>query len=197
MQAHQSSLGQKHRSQVHQFEYDVHRHRISQRRDRHCNFDFAIEVDLALAAAESSKAAIVWYISAGKLVGRELHHPLEIHKKTDERSVCIVSIYRVTIIGNLSLEDAPWADVDPCVWSAVEVCVGIVSACLPTLRPLWTFFISTRSITRNLQGWSRDSDGPRDPGGSNSNNTLSVLKWGRQHTTSSTSDVEHTNKSAI
>ena len=30
------------------------------------------------------------------------------------------------------------SDVDACVWSVAEVCVGIVGACLPTLRPLFT-----------------------------------------------------------
>lgn len=29
------------------------------------------------------------------------------------------------------------SDVDGCVWSVAEVCIGIVGACLPTLRPLF------------------------------------------------------------
>lgn len=37
----------------------------------------------------------------------------------------------------LSLKDAPWSDVDAAVWSVVEVCLGIVGACLPTYRPLF------------------------------------------------------------
>ncbi|KAL8819662.1 MAG: hypothetical protein Q9223_001958 [Gallowayella weberi] len=51
--------------------------------------------------------------------------------------VCVVSIYRTTIIGKLSLADASWSDVDPCVWSAVEVCVGIVTREdeRPAMRP--------------------------------------------------------------
>ena len=51
-------------------------------------------------------------------------------------SVCIVSIYRIPKEAELSLMDAPWSDVDAAVWSVVEVCIGIVSACLPTYRPL-------------------------------------------------------------
>ncbi|KAL8810838.1 MAG: hypothetical protein Q9200_002262 [Gallowayella weberi] len=52
-------------------------------------------------------------------------------------TVCVVSIYRTTIIGKLSLADASWSDVDPCVWSAVEVCVGIVTREdeRPAMRP--------------------------------------------------------------
>lgn len=30
------------------------------------------------------------------------------------------------------------SDVNPAIWSIVECCVGIVSACLPILRPLFT-----------------------------------------------------------
>lgn len=51
-------------------------------------------------------------------------------------SVCIVSIYRISQVAKMSLVDATWSDVDACVWSVVEVCVGIVGACLPTYRPL-------------------------------------------------------------
>ena len=32
--------------------------------------------------------------------------------------------------------DGPWTDVEPAIWSIVEVCVGILCACLPTYRPL-------------------------------------------------------------
>ncbi|KAL8923811.1 MAG: hypothetical protein Q9172_002959 [Xanthocarpia lactea] len=85
-------------------------------------------------------------------------------KDTDGRSVCIVSIYRVTTVGDLSRSDPSWSDVDPCVWSVVEVGVGIVSACLITLRPLWTSLVNCRSIAPNLQLWrhrgrSEDSEG--------------------------------------
>jgi len=68
--------------------------------------------------------------------------------------VCVLSIYRVPKMASLSLSDAPCmcpftlaalkknsqptgSDVDSCVWSVAEVCVGIVGACLPTLRPLF------------------------------------------------------------
>ncbi|KAL8832830.1 MAG: hypothetical protein Q9191_000014 [Dirinaria sp. TL-2023a] len=53
--------------------------------------------------------------------------------------VCIVSIYRIPQVTKMSRVDAPWSDVDTCVWSMVEVCVGIVGACLPTYRPLFEY----------------------------------------------------------
>ncbi|KAL8715738.1 MAG: hypothetical protein Q9220_000405 [cf. Caloplaca sp. 1 TL-2023] len=76
--------------------------------------------------------------------------------------VCVVSIYRATIIGKLSFDDASWVDTDPAIWSAVEVCIGIVSACLPTLRPLWTsVFHSPPSSSRGKTsgGYSGGSSG--------------------------------------
>lgn len=108
-----------------------------------------------------------------------------------------MSIYRVTIIGDLSLGDAPWSDVDPCVWSAVEVCVGIVSACLPTLRPLWTVLMKPRPIFRNLQGW-RDGDESQYFGGLKLSDSLGVSKSERSHATAAlpTNDVERAKYSA-
>lgn len=51
--------------------------------------------------------------------------------------VCIVGIYRIPTQAAISLSDASWSDVNAAVWSVVEVCIGIVSACLPTYRPLF------------------------------------------------------------
>ena len=51
--------------------------------------------------------------------------------------VCVVGIYRIPTQAEISLTDASWSDVNAAVWSVVEVCIGIVSACLPTYRPLF------------------------------------------------------------
>ena len=59
-------------------------------------------------------------------------------------SVCVVSIYRICKIAELSLEDGPWTDVEPAIWSIVEVCVGILCACLPTFRPLFVSAFQSR-----------------------------------------------------
>ena len=53
-------------------------------------------------------------------------------------SVCIASIYRTIIVKRLSHSDASWADVDPEIWAVVENAIGIVSATLPTLRPIYS-----------------------------------------------------------
>ena len=56
-------------------------------------------------------------------------------------SVCIVSIIRVPSIAHISLTDPSWSDVYGAIWSIVELNIGIVSACLPTLKPLFTWLI--------------------------------------------------------
>ena len=52
-------------------------------------------------------------------------------------SVCVASIIRVPYIARMSLLDPSWSDVYGAIWSIVELNLGIVSACLPTLRPLF------------------------------------------------------------
>ena len=77
-------------------------------------------------------------------------------------SVCIVSIYRVPRVASLSLTDAPWSDVDACVWSVVEVCVGIVGACLPTYRPLFLRLCrnGARTVSTRDISWPTSHDQP-------------------------------------
>ena len=52
-------------------------------------------------------------------------------------SVCVASVIRVPYIARVSLLDPSWSDVYGAIWSIVELNLGIVSACLPTLRPLF------------------------------------------------------------
>lgn len=77
--------------------------------------------------------------------------------------MCVVSIIRVLEIKKLSLTDPgctlsiqpplrchadklSGTDVDPCVWSLVEVCVAIVCACLPTFRVLFNKLILQKRV---------------------------------------------------
>lgn len=63
------------------------------------------------------------------------YHPRAIEQSVADSGVCVVSIIRATQIRDVSLTDLSWSDVDGVVWSVVELNLGIVSACLPTLRP--------------------------------------------------------------
>ena len=55
----------------------------------------------------------------------------------DSISVCFASMYRIITISRLvRTTDISWAKSDVFIWSSVEPSVGIISGCLPTLRPL-------------------------------------------------------------
>ncbi|KAI9805828.1 MAG: hypothetical protein M1825_000442 [Sarcosagium campestre] len=51
--------------------------------------------------------------------------------------VCISSIVRITSLVQFGLKDPTWGNKLPTIWSIVEPCCGIISACLPTFRPLF------------------------------------------------------------
>jgi hypothetical protein len=54
-----------------------------------------------------------------------------------ESSVCFASLYRIITITRLvQTNDISWAKSDVFIWSSVEPSIGIISGCLPTLRPL-------------------------------------------------------------
>ncbi|KAH3913028.1 hypothetical protein HBI56_088640 [Parastagonospora nodorum] len=51
--------------------------------------------------------------------------------------VCFASLYRIITITRLvQTSDISWAKSDVFIWSSVEPSIGIISGCLPTLRPL-------------------------------------------------------------
>ncbi|KAI4210002.1 MAG: hypothetical protein LQ351_007109 [Letrouitia transgressa] len=90
--------------------------------------------------------------------------------------VCVVSAYRVPKEAFLSLADAPWSNVDPCVWSVVEVCVGIVSACLPTMRPLFLHFYHQRTKSKPTISWPGTSPNALPQGPQGADTTRMALK---------------------
>ncbi|KAL4778005.1 hypothetical protein BJX76DRAFT_366907 [Aspergillus varians] len=79
--------------------------------------------------------------------------------------VCVATIIRIyTITKMKSSVDITWAIGDAMIWSNVEPCIGIVSACLPTIRPLLRqiprlgLFSSSRNTRSNSQGFSAGPD---------------------------------------
>ena len=50
--------------------------------------------------------------------------------------VCFASIYRAVVVHQLTHYDPCWSD-DPVIWwTAIELSTAIISACLPTMRPI-------------------------------------------------------------
>ncbi|KAK1565900.1 uncharacterized protein LY79DRAFT_644668 [Colletotrichum navitas] len=50
--------------------------------------------------------------------------------------VLFASIYRFTTIMQFQIADTTWTLATACTWCVVECACGVISACLPTLRPL-------------------------------------------------------------
>lgn len=60
-------------------------------------------------------------------------------------SVCVATLVRIYTITKMKNQvDITWAIGDAMIWSNVEPCIGIVSACLPTLRPVIRLMLSPR-----------------------------------------------------
>lgn len=51
--------------------------------------------------------------------------------------VCVASVIRVSYVVQTSEMDPSWSEVPGAIWTIIELNLGIVSACLPTLRPLF------------------------------------------------------------
>lgn len=80
-------------------------------------------------------------------------------------SVCIASLVRIYFMTFLKTSiDITWIMGDVFIWSSVEPCVGILCACLPTIRPL------LRLAFQRLWG---SLNAERTPGPSNSNSNVS------------------------
>ncbi|KAL8948387.1 MAG: hypothetical protein Q9222_005428 [Ikaeria aurantiellina] len=52
-------------------------------------------------------------------------------------TVCAVSIVRLVVLANVDQSDITWNYVPAATWSAAEPSIAVVSACLPSLRPLF------------------------------------------------------------
>ena len=92
-----------------------------------------------------------------------------------------MSVIRVPAIAHISLTDPSWSDVYGAIWSVVELNVGIVSACLPTLRPLFIYLFEGRYGTKLKSGsaWSQDANHIISPRRSNQPRTdVSSDEWG-------------------
>lgn len=82
-------------------------------------------------------------------------------------SVCVTSILRLTTIHQLSITDSTYTNVDSAIWTSVECSVAVISACLPTLKPLLRGLLRpsalAHSASPNRGGKSRHDSGYSSP----------------------------------
>jgi hypothetical protein len=83
------------------------------------------------------------YVSARQLVRPSLPWtPSQKCSQAHHASVCFASLYRIITISRLvQTTDISWAKSDVFIWSSVEPSIGIISGCLPTLRPLLIYVL--------------------------------------------------------
>ncbi|KAK0619684.1 hypothetical protein B0T14DRAFT_554855 [Immersiella caudata] len=103
------------------------------------------------------EASTIWYIMAGVNIASDfailvLPMPviksLQLPKRQKIMLIavfclgffpCAVSIYRVkTLRTAIDTQDPMYDNVDPATWSFLELTTGVLAACLPTLRPIFT-----------------------------------------------------------
>ncbi|WQF75520.1 hypothetical protein CDEST_00534 [Colletotrichum destructivum] len=83
--------------------------------------------------------------------------------------VLFASIYRFTTLMQFQIADTTWTLATACTWCVVECACGVISACLPTLRPLMvkisTQFgsIATKYNLSGGQSGGRSKAGSRGP----------------------------------
>lgn len=97
--------------------------------------------------------------------------------------VCFASLYRiVTIVRLTQTMDISWAKSDVFIWSSVEPSVGIISGCLPTLRPLMLYVMRRVGIEPSSIGATK---GTAEGGGAGSNinplETISKKRTRKKH----------------
>ncbi|KAL2017885.1 hypothetical protein VTK56DRAFT_1541 [Thermocarpiscus australiensis] len=104
-----------------------------------------------------------------------VHRVLKLHLGTTQKVavcfvfllgsfVCFASLYRiVTIVRLTQTKDISWAKSDVFIWSSVEPSVGIISGCLPTLRPLMLHVLRTLGFEPATGGGNKGS-GPQESG---------------------------------
>ncbi|KAL8987445.1 MAG: hypothetical protein Q9177_003341, partial [Variospora cf. flavescens] len=94
--------------------------------------------------------------------------------------VCIISIIRMVVLSRLHHADVTWNFVNSAIWSAAEPCMGVVSACIPSLRPLVALITRGTHKVR-----SQSSDRPSSSG------AYSKAVWGRESGGESGDDSGH------
>ena len=107
---------------------------------------------MEIATASKHKAPLGGHLSVGWIVRT---NPRAFRDKLIVLSVCIASIIRAAYVGQISLTDPSWSDALGAMWTVVELSLGVVSACLPTLRPLVVRSFKSRTATFGMSRESR------------------------------------------
>ena len=96
-------------------------------------------------------------------------------------SVIFTSVYRFTTLFEFNPTDIAWTLGKSCTWCIVESSTGIISACMPTLRPLFLILSSKFSSQSGTQR-TRTTDVDRSKGYELDNSALRPANEPRNET---------------
>ena len=66
---------------------------------------------------------------------------------------------RIVTFKQINLYDATWTYIPADYWTAAELCLSIICACLPTIRPLWRSLVEAYK-NRSRSRHTTESDNP-------------------------------------
>ena len=152
-------MGSRNQSKVHQLQCRARCTLVSQHRNRHLDSVLAGASVVEIDHVDKAKMPVDRHILPGWIVR---FPSMLVGGFLILRSVCIASIVRVPYIARLSLVDQTWSDIDAFIWSVAELSLAIVSACLPTFRPLFLHvFYGGYTATPKCQIPERQSPGKK------------------------------------
>lgn len=95
--------------------------------------------------------------------GADLYVQLLFKRLTNHRSVCVASIVRIVEVSAAAPQDVTYAQAGASVWTAIEQQVGVLSANLPTLAPLFEQYFGKRNNSSQEYGSNANRARPVGP----------------------------------
>lgn len=69
--------------------------------------------------------------------------------------IAVVNLIRLPKLIYVGVDDLTYSDIGAAIWSQAEVCLGIVAACLPCLRPLMFLLFTSLKSGSSYLSWRR------------------------------------------
>lgn len=149
VQAYPRGVGSdEHKKSVFQAEGVLGRYERTKRSSRFCHLGDALVPSLAIEATDCQTGPDQRHFRARCLVCR---HSCIFAIRDHSLTLCsetAFSIIRLIELTSLDVSDVTWNYLPPIVWSTVEICVGMVCACLPVMAPLLPILLRGRSAMK-------------------------------------------------
>lgn len=118
----------------------------SQYRDRFSDAGLAVASPVEAEALCKTQGTTDSYLSLGWIVSANIPIGKPPNPRLVAFSVCIASVIRAPYIAQVTKEDPAWSFAFAGIWSTVELTIGNVCACLPTIRPVVVHIFQRKSL---------------------------------------------------